>query len=46
MARGEMVRFLAAHEIENPEQMKEFTALGYEYKEELSKADEFVFCKK
>ena len=45
MARGEMVRFMAANLIEQPEQMKEFTALGYQYKEEMSKSGEFVFCK-
>lgn len=45
MARGEMVRFLAANQIEEFEQIKEFTELGYRYRKELSGPEQFVFCK-
>lgn len=29
MARGEMVRFMAEHQVENPEELKGFDGLGY-----------------
>lgn len=45
MARGEMVRFLAENEIINPEDMKCFSELGYQYKEELSTDDKYIFVK-
>lgn len=34
MARGEMVRFMAEHAIENPKELKKFDGLGYEFREE------------
>ena len=45
MARGEMVRFLAQHEINDVEKVKEFSGLGYIYCEELSQKQKLVFIK-
>ena len=45
MARGEMVRFLAEHQIEDLNQLKTFNRLGYRYREEWSGEREIVFCK-
>lgn len=36
MARGEMVRFMAEHQIENIEEIKDFDRLGFSYAEEYS----------
>ena len=46
MARGEMVRFMAERNVEEPEEIREFQRLGYEYREELSNETEYVFVKK
>lgn len=43
MARGEMVRYMAEHQIENPQEIKHFNHLGYVYREDLSSAKEYVF---
>lgn len=45
MARGEMVRFLAEGLASSPEAMKEFCVLEYQYQEELSDADTYVFTR-
>ena len=45
MARGEMVRFMAEHKIESPEEIKKFDRLGYVYQESLSSENEYVFIK-
>ena len=45
MARGEMVRFLAEHKAEKPEEMKRFCRLGYRYSEKESTEDRCVFLK-
>lgn len=45
MARGEMVRFMAERHILDPEEMKTFDRLGYQYHEELSNEKKFVFIK-
>lgn len=45
MARGEMVRFMAEHEVSEPEELKGFDSLDYRYHEELSDEREFVFLK-
>lgn len=45
MARGEMVRWMAEQQIQDPEQLRAFSGLGYVYREEYSTADEFVFVK-
>ena len=36
MARGEMVRYMAEHNVEQPEEMKGFDRLGYTFREDLS----------
>ena len=43
MARGEMVRFMAENNVEDPEDMKKFDRLGYIYRDELSSETEYVF---
>lgn len=43
MARGEMVRYMAQHRIEKPEDMQQFDRLGYVYRAELSTDMEYVF---
>lgn len=45
MARGEMVRFMAEHNVENPENMKAFDRLGYHFDDKLSSETEYVFIK-
>ena len=46
MARGEMVRFMAENKVEEAEQLKKFNRIGYEYSEEKSCKDEYVFIKR
>ena len=46
MARGEMVRFAAEHAVRRPEELKNFDRLGYEYREDYSERDVYVFCKR
>ena len=43
MARGEMVRFMAEHQITNPEQIKSFDRLNYRYSQEYSDENTYVF---
>ena len=43
MARGEMVRFMAENNIENPKDLKEFNRLGFIYRDDISSANEYVF---
>lgn len=43
MARGEMVRFMAANHIEDVEDIKEFADLGYRFAPQLSNENEYVF---
>ena len=45
MARGEMVRFLAEHRIEDPKELKGFARLGYHFSESESSDREYVFVK-
>lgn len=45
MARGEMVRFLAENQIEEPEEMQRFDRLGYRFREVLSTETQYVFIK-
>ena len=45
MARGEMVRYMAEHKIEDPEKIKAFDRLGYYFNEALSNENEYVFIK-
>ena len=46
MARGEMVRFMAERQIENPEEMKAFDRLGYQFREDISTDRTYVFERK
>lgn len=46
MARGEMVRFMAEEEIENPTDIKKFNRLGYGFRADLSSDAEYVFERK
>jgi hypothetical protein len=43
MARGEMVRYMAENQVEDPEEIKKFDRLGYRYREDLSTEAEWVF---
>lgn len=43
MARGEMVRFMAEHHIEDVEEIKKFNRLGYVFREDISSDTEYVF---
>ena len=43
MARGEMVRFMAVNNIESPEEIKGFNALGYHFRDDLSSETNYVF---
>ena len=45
MARGQMVRWLAEHEIENPEDIRAFSDLDYRFEPELSGKNHFIFIK-
>ena len=45
MARGEMVRYLAEHQMEEPDGIKGFDRLGYHFSESLSMEKEYVFLK-
>lgn len=45
MARGEMVRYLAAIKAEEPEQMKGFCWSGYQFDETQSSETEYVFLR-
>ncbi|MDE7318236.1 MAG: peroxide stress protein YaaA [Lachnospiraceae bacterium] len=46
MARGEMTRYLAENQADDLETVKQFHRLGYEFREEYSDPDTFVFVKK
>lgn len=46
MARGEMVRFMAENDIENPEDIKKFDRLGYVFRADLSSDTDYVFERK
>ena len=43
MARGEMVRYMAEMQIDNPVEIKNFDRLGYVYRDDLSTDLEYVF---
>ncbi len=45
MARGEMVRFLAEHNVQTPEGIKAFHLLGYRYSQPLSTENNYIFIK-
>ena len=46
MARGEMVRFMAEKRIEEPEEIKHFSVMGYRFSKELSSEKEYIFMRK
>ena len=46
MARGEMVRFMAENNIENPVDIQKFDRLGYTFRGSLSSETEYVFERK
>ena len=46
MARGEMVRFMAENNIENPVDIQKFDRLGYIFRGDLSSETEYVFERK
>ena len=43
MARGEMVRYMAEHQIEDPIEIRNFDRLGYVFREDLSTDKEYIF---
>lgn len=43
MARGEMVRFMAEENIEEPTEIRKYNRLGYVFREDLSMETEYVF---
>ena len=43
MARGEMVRFLASNQITDPEEIKDFSGLGYQFASKYSDQNTFTF---
>ena len=43
MARGEMVRYMAEHQIEDPVEIRNFDRLGYVYRDDLSSDKEYIF---
>ena len=45
MARGEMVRYMAANAITEPEEIKAFDWSGYRFQEDLSSDKEYVFVR-
>ncbi len=46
MARGEMIRYMAQHHIENAQDIKAFDRLGYAFEEAASDDHTFVFVQK
>ena len=45
MARGDMVRFMAEHQIENPEAIKAYDRMHYHFSAERSSETEYVFIR-
>ena len=43
MARGEMVRYMAEHQIEDPIEIRKFDRLGYVFRGDLSSDKEYIF---
>ena len=44
-ARGAMARYMIQNRLENPEDLKSFSADGYRYRDNLSDADNWVFTR-
>ena len=45
MARGEMVRFAAEHNVQSPEGLQGFSRLGYAFDLQRSTGDTYLFCR-
>jgi cytoplasmic iron level regulating protein YaaA (DUF328/UPF0246 family) len=45
MARGEMVRYMVEHQIEDIEKIKKFDRLNYTFSEQLSDETTYTFVK-
>lgn len=45
MARGAMVRWMAEHQAEEPEQIKEFAEMNYRFRQDLSTEDKWVYTR-
>lgn len=45
MARGEMVRYMAANAVTSPEEIKAFDWSGYHFREDLSSENEYIFIR-
>ena len=45
MARGEMVRFAAEHNVQSPEGLQGFSRLGYAFDSQRSTGDTYLFCR-
>ena len=45
MARGEMIRYMAARNVRQPEEIREFCLSGYRFREELSSEKEYIFVR-
>lgn len=46
MARGEMINFMAEHQIKSFEDIKKFNSLNYSYRDDLSDEKTYIFLKK
>ena len=46
MARGEMVRYMAENDIEDPAEIQKFDRLGYHFRGDLSSETEYIFERK
>lgn len=46
MARGEMVRFAAEHNVQSPEGLQGFSRLGYAFDPQRSTGDAYLFCRR
>ena len=45
MARGEMVRFMAVHSVQHPEELKKFDALNFRFSDQRSEENTYVFLR-
>ena len=45
MARGEMVRYLALHRVEELSNLKNFDGMGFHFSEKMSSENKFVFLR-
>ncbi|MFT7431288.1 MAG: cytoplasmic iron level regulating protein YaaA (DUF328/UPF0246 family), partial [Colwellia sp.] len=45
-ARGLMARYIIEHRLTEVEQLKSFDVAGYQYSEEMSQGNDFVYTRK